>query len=370
MMRSIVVVLLLASIGRAQGPIDPKISLERLKEIVREARNKHKVPALAAAVVTSKGIHAMTWLGVRKNGATVEVTADDRWHLGSDTKAFTATLLAVLAEQGKIDMNATLPSVLPKLGATISADYKEITLSQVLRHRSGLPKDLANWWVIPTTGRLHDQRLQAIRRGLAMKPVAKPGMAYSYSNMNYVIAGAVAEEAGGAAWEDLIARHVLQPLGITSYGFGPPGKLGKMDQPLAHDKKGLPAEPTLKNDNPPVMGPSARLHLSLKDWAKFAQDQLKGARGEGKLLKPEGYKRLHSVEPGETYTPGGWITETSPGFLLLTHDGSNGGYYCSAALMPTLDIAVLVVCNQGPTAGESACRQAMVETIKATLTGK
>ncbi|MGL4554632.1 MAG: serine hydrolase, partial [Gemmataceae bacterium] len=94
MSRPVLVLLVLASLARAQAPVEPKISLERLKEIVREARNKNKVPAMAAAVVTGKGVHALTWLGVRKNGNPLGVTADDRWHLGSDTKAFTATLLA------------------------------------------------------------------------------------------------------------------------------------------------------------------------------------------------------------------------------------------------------------------------------------
>ncbi|MGL4553009.1 MAG: serine hydrolase domain-containing protein, partial [Gemmataceae bacterium] len=296
--------------------------------------------------------------------------ADDRWHLGSDTKAFTATLLAVLAERGKIDLDATVPEALPAVAAVVPPGYKEVTINQVLRHRAGLPDNLANWWAIPLTASPQEQRLQAVRRGLAMKPVHEPGTAYGYSNLGYVLAGAAAERAGGAAWEELLEKHVLKPLEITEYGFGPVGTVGKIDQPMAHDKKGRPVDPTPRADNPPVMGPSARLHLSMKDWAKFAQDQLKGARGAGKLLKPEGYKRLHGFEKGETYTPGGWIVDTSAGFVVLTHDGSNGGYYCSAALMPAVDIAVLVACNQGAKAGESACKEAVVAAIKASLTGK
>lgn len=370
MSRPVMVVLLLASLARGQGPIEPRISLDRLKEIVSQARNKHKVPAMAAAVVTSKGVHAMTWLGVRKNGVAVQVTAEDRWHLGSDTKAFTAVLLAVLAEQGKIDLDAPLPEALPALAPTIPAAYKEVTLNQTLRHRSGLPSNLPNWWAVPAAAGLTEQRLQAVKRGLAMKPAARPGAEYSYSNLGYVLAGAAAERAGGGTWEQLLEKHVLKPLDITDFGFGAAGTVGKVEQPLLHDKKGKPVEPSLKADNPPVMGPAGRLHLSLKDWARFAQDQLAGARGKGKLLKPEGYRRLHTAEKGETYTPGGWILETSAGFPLLTHDGSNGGGYVSAALMPTLDVAVLVVCNQGPKAGESACKEAMLATLRATLSGK
>jgi CubicO group peptidase (beta-lactamase class C family) len=367
MSRCVMVALLLASLARAQGPIAPRISLDRLKEIVGDARKKHKVPAMAAAVVTSKGIHAMTWLGVRKNGVAVGVTEDDKWHLGSDTKAFTAMLLAVLAEQGKLDLDDPLAKA---LGVTVPAAYKEVTLSQVMRHRGGLPHNLTNWWSISTTDKLHAQRMQAVKRGLALKSAAKPGEETLYSNLGYIALGAAAERAGGGTWEELVEKHVLKPLEIKDFGYGAAGTVGKIDQPLLHDPKGKPGEPTLKADNPPVMGPAGRLHMSLKDWAKFAQDQLAGAQGKGKLLKPEGYKKLHAPEAGDTYTLGGWYFEKADGFPVLINQGSNGGGYASAALMPTLDIGVLVVCNQGPKPGEAACKEAMMAAIRAALTGK
>jgi hypothetical protein len=136
---------------------------------------------------------------------------------------------------------------------------------------------------------------------------------------------------------------------------------------LAHDGKGKAIEPGPRADNPPVMGPSGRLHMSLQDWALFMQDHLAGAKGKGKLLKPEGYKKLHSVLKDETYPLGAWAYENSGGTVVLTHDGSNGGFYCSAVMLPGVDVAVLVVCNQGPKQGEAAVRQAVVAALKASV---
>jgi CubicO group peptidase (beta-lactamase class C family) len=202
---------------------------------------------------------------------------------------------------------------------------------------------------------------------LALEPTVTPGEKYSYSNLGYVLAGAAAEQAMGDDWETLLDRHVLRPLDIRTAGFGPPGTAGKLDQPLAHDGKGKAIEPGPRADNPPVMGPSGRLHMSLQDWALFMQDHLAGAKGKGKLLKPEGYKKLHSVLKDETYTLGAWAYENSGGTVVLTHDGSNGGFYCSAVMLPGVDVAVLVVCNQGPKQGEAAVRQAVVAALKASV---
>jgi len=346
---------------------EPRISLKQLNQILSDAKSKHKVPGMAAAVVTSRGVHALTWIGTRKAGTPSPIMQNDLWHLGSDTKAFTATLLGVLHDQGKIDWDAKFVDLFPKIKSSIREEYKDMTLSHALRHRSGLPSNLKDWWIIPTTGPLMQQRMQALKRGLALEPAVPPGEKYSYSNLGYVLAGAAAEQAMGEDWETLMERQVFRPLGIRSAGFGSPGTPGKLDQPLAHDGKGKAIEPGPRADNPPVMGPAARLHLSLGDWALFAQDHLAGARGKGKLLKPETYQKLHRVLKEETYTMGGWAYENEGGTVVLTHDGSNGGFYCSAALLPQLDLGVLVVCNQGPKAGEAAVRQAILAALKASV---
>src|SRR4051794_13211792 len=288
MWRGLLVMLVLTGAARAQA-VAPKMTAARIKTILEALQKKHRVPAMAAAVVTPDGIHSWSIVGVRKIGTRIPVEEHDRWHLGSDTKAFTATLLAILAEKGKIDFDVTMAKAFPALAKDMKADYRDVTLDQVLRHRAGLPSNLSNWWAISTTLPIRTQRTQAARRGLGMKPVSEPGKKYAYSNLGYVIAGAIAGKAMDEPWEKLVEAHVLKPLAIKEVGYGPPGTPGKIDQPVLHDGKGRPAEVNLKADNPPVMGPAGRLNMSLADWAKFIQEHLKGAKGKGKLLKAEAY---------------------------------------------------------------------------------
>src|SRR5262249_52466839 len=143
---------------------------------------------------------------------------------------------------------------------------------------------------------------------------------------------------------------------------------GKVDQPVQHMANGKPVEPIVNNDNPPVVGPAARLHLSLGDWAKFAADQLKGAAGKDGLVKAATYKLLHEApfKEQDAYTPGAWIAKKYPLGVILNHDGSNSVNYCTAALIPSKDVAFLVVTNQGGEVATKACQLALEEVIKMT----
>ncbi|MGZ8300996.1 MAG: serine hydrolase domain-containing protein, partial [Rhodoplanes sp.] len=104
---------------------------------LEKVRAKHGLPALAAAVVKDGAIIAAGAVGVRAHGTAVKVTIEDRFHLGSDTKAMTATLAAMLVEEGKLRWDSTIgevlggdvPGINPKLGA--------VTLEQLLSHSSG-----------------------------------------------------------------------------------------------------------------------------------------------------------------------------------------------------------------------------------------
>src|SRR5262249_8361147 len=96
-------------------PPEVTITRKALTEMLETTRSRIGVPALGAAIVTSKGLHAVSVVGVRKAGTKIKATEDDLWHLGSDSKAFTAMLLALLAEKGAIDLETPLEKAFPKM---------------------------------------------------------------------------------------------------------------------------------------------------------------------------------------------------------------------------------------------------------------
>ena len=331
-----------------------------LAALLRPLLEKHGVPALAAAVVTDAGWERCGAVGARKRGAEEQVTADDLWHLGSDTKAMTATLVGLLVEEGALAWDTRVAEVLPELAASFHPDVKEVAVRQLLAHRGGVRANL-NWGAITKAGgTLSEQRLRAVREGLSERPESPSGTRTLYSNLGYVIVGAVIERKTGRTWEEALAARVFNPLGMTRAGFGGTGTPGQLDQPWGHTDKG---RPVAKNgpdmDNPPVLGPAGRVHCSLRDWSLFVADQLRGAQGQDGLLKAETYRVLHTpVAGGELAL--GWAVCERPwgGGTVLTHSGCNTMNYAVAWLAPKRDFAVLVCCNQGDDAAEKACDQA------------
>ena len=322
-------------------------------------REQYGLPALGGAIVDSGGVRAKAVVGVRKRGLDAAATVDDLWHMGSDTKAMTATMIASLVEQGRLSWDATLAGVFPEL--RLPATAGAITLLQLLSHRAGLPHD-ADWDRISHAGSLIHQRRVAVARLDSVKFLSSPGTEYHYSNWGYVVAGAMAEQATGQTYEELMKAIVFDPLHMESVGYGAAGTPGETDQPWAHTAGGEPTQ----GDNPLVMAPAGCVHCSLDDWGRFIADQLRGDEGKPALLKPESYSRLHSAPFGGDYAMG-WLVADRPwgGGRVLTHTGSNTMNMAVVWMAPARDFAVLVVCNQGER--DKACDDAAWKLIQLHL---
>jgi CubicO group peptidase (beta-lactamase class C family) len=340
--------------------------IKDLRGSLEPIRLEHRLPALGAAVVTGQGLQGIGVAGVRKTGTDVPATADDLWHLGSDTKAMTAFLIAALVEQGKLRWETTVGETFPELAApAASPQFKTITLRQLLTHRSGLPANIP-WGLIPRSQPIREQRLAAVKAASLAKFDSEPGAKFLYSNLGYVVAGAMAEQAAGDSWEALMIKTVFEPLGMKSAGFGGVGTPGQVDQPWGHGADGQPVKDNGPDaDNPPVMGPAGTVHCALADWAKFIADLLRGARGEKGLLKPDTYTILLTPPPGGDYAFGWGVADRDwGGGKVLVHSGSNTMNLAVAWVAPLRDFAALIVTNQGPPLSVKACDEAASALIR------
>ena len=120
----------------------PKDGDANIAAILEPIRKKHKVPAICAAVVNCDGLVAVGAVGVRKIETDIPVTIHDSWHLGSDTKVMTATLIGRLVEQGKLQWRSTLADIFPEMVSSMNDETKSITLLHILSHRAGFPRNL------------------------------------------------------------------------------------------------------------------------------------------------------------------------------------------------------------------------------------
>lgn len=338
---------------------------------------KYQLPAVAAAVVKDGKVIAAGAVGNRRAGTKSPVTLDDKFHLGSDTKAMTALLAAMAVEEGKLKWTTTVGEAFPEFADKMDAGLKGVTLERLLSHTSGVPADNDAFMKLIEKSLSQDGNLDEIRRWMVgewapEKLAAKPGTAFAYANMNYVIAGAMIEKALGKTWEELITDRVFAPLELKTAGLGCQASLGRVDAPLGHTTengklKALLAGPD--GDAPPALGPAGTAHMSVLDFARWAGWSAgRGKRGPN-LVKPEMMAKLQTPvietpeKKGAAGTPtrrGGYALgwgEIRPEWApnpLVHHAGSNGKNLAGVWLDPARDLAVVVVMNvSGPKADEA-----------------
>ena len=343
-----------------------------LNSILEPIRQTYDLPALAGAIVTSKSLVAVGAAGVRKYGTKIPVTINDQFHLGSDTKAMTATIIAMMVETRRLDWKTTLAAALPELAANMDPAYRQVTLEQLLSHRAGFTAEswprgstIADMQHLPGSPR--EQRWAYVQMILKESPEVAPGTKYLYSNRSYAIAGVIAEKTADQPWEDLMRRRIFEPLGMESCGLGAMGTPGKLDQPLQHTVfLGVhrAIEPGPLVDNPAVIAPAGTVHCSVIDWAKFVQAHLRGDEGFGGILQPATFKKLHTPPYGD-YAFGWLVVDRAwAGGKALTHAGSNTQNYALVWMAPLKDFAVLVMTNQGGDKAAKACDDAATALIQ------
>jgi CubicO group peptidase (beta-lactamase class C family) len=337
------------------GP-DRKLAVE-----LRRVRSKHGVPGMGAAIVAGRQI-IIAVAGRRRVDRDPPLVAEDEFHLGSDTKAMTASLVARLVDRGLLRWNETLEEALPEIAPRMDPGFRAVTLDMLMRHIAGLPTGGA--FTPEFTAGFDDehwpiakQRAWMAERFLSRPPKEKPRTRFAYSNYGYLILGHVVERATGRTWEELVRDEVFVPLGMTRCGFGPAATAARPNGAWGHDVKDGAYVPT-EEDNPPLIGPAGTVHCSLAAWAKFAAAHA-GAGPEG-WLTPASLNHLHegvtlAGSPVKDIALGWGVTRTDP--PRLTHSGSNGYNDAEIVVIPRLHSAVLVTCNAGDERAGAAARE-------------
>lgn len=326
-------------------------------------------PALAGMIVTRAGVEWSGVRGVRRAGDEEAATLQDRWHLGSNTKAMTAALYARLVEQGRARWDMTLKDAFP--GVAADAGWDGATVEALMSHRAGLldASVIGREWLMTARAdprSLPEQRADIAARALTAPP-AGPRGAFAYGNANYIVAGAAIEAITGRSWEDMMRDELFAPLSITSGGFGPPPLPNAVGHRVVGEQR-IPMDPSHPGaDNPLALGPAGTAHMALADYARFLGVFLNDGAG---LLGSDSLARLTAPAPGEGrgYALGWgvseqpWAGENGHGPSsgpssgpMLAHEGTNTMWHAFVAVAPRRGLAFVAVANDFA-AGSTACQ--------------
>lgn len=344
-------------------------SMTDLTYTLEPLRQKFDLPALAAAVCRGGTVVAASATGVRAQGSDIKVTLDDRFHLGSDTKAMTATLCGMAVEESRLRWASTIGEVLGPEVPGLHPGLAAVTLEQLLSHCGGAPTDSEQLEAVYFNAdtfsyNLPELRLRAVRAIKSQAPISRPGKQFHYSNMGYVIAGAMLEKVTGMSWEEYITRRLFEPLRLSTAGLGPQATTGRIDAPVGHrlaaDGTATPMLWSTPADNPPVLGPAGVAHMSVVDFATWAGWNAGRGRRPPALVTPDTLARIHRPHvntgklanprpgtPGEGKYALGWgVAKMSWARRpLLLHNGSNQMNLAKIVVDTQEDLGLVAVTN-------------------------
>jgi CubicO group peptidase (beta-lactamase class C family) len=344
---------------------------DALEAQVEQALSGTETPAMAVLIIRDGQIADQAVHGVRRNDQDALASEDDIWLLGSTSKVMTVALIARLVEQRVLSWDTPLKSMLPELADSMDAAYQNLTLVQLLSHRSGMPENPRDHAFVESffvdQRPLPEQRLAFASGALKDAPELPPDSEFSYSNSGFVIAAVIAERVSKTSFEALMQREVFGPLHMETAGFGPV----PAGQPLGH-RGGKPVTWALTHydDGVPLMfAPAGNMHMSLRDWARFCLDQLAGARGAGKLLSADSYRLMQTAQPNSPSGLDWGVQDSIAGRQgpVLVHGGSDGNSLTWVALFPGSANGVLVVANAAEDMGADRASRALLGPLFASL---
>lgn len=307
-------------------------------------RKVYHIPELAYAVINSNTVLDIAFLGHHSVNLPDTATANDRFHIGSNTKAMTAFIIAEYVEKNKLEWNTKFFDLFPGWKPNSNPSYYNITLQDLLSHRAGIqPFTDDGDSILSFTGSKKEKRMLFGKYVLTLDPV-KPDsvLHYNYSNAGYTLATLMVEKVSGKSWEELVLKVFNNDLKIDTK-FSWPENLSKKDTwgHVAEGDKLVPV-PSDTDYHLDFTEPAGDINLSLPDYIKFVQLNIDGLKGNNNYLKKDTYYFIHK---GISNYSMGWANIYENGEEFSSHSGTAGTYFSLVAIDRKRYIGYIIFAN-------------------------
>jgi CubicO group peptidase (beta-lactamase class C family) len=362
-LRSAIIGILTVTVAFAAQPE----ALRDFDAYVTRVLQEFNVPGVAVAIVKDGEVVLEQGFGVRKIGEPARVDAHTRFAIASNTKAFTAAAFAMLMDEGKLKWDDRVIQHLPWFQMADPYVTREMTVRDLLVHRSGLALGAGDLLFWPATTYTSEEVIERLRH-VPLETSFRS--AYAYDNILYGAAGLTIERVSGKKWGDFMRERIFEPLGMNETTPGPVIPTAINNVATGHalfDFKDLkPVEPMAWDNNPAAGG----IYSSVHDLTKWMRLQLDGGRwgaaaegAERRLFKAARQKEMWSVvtpipisEPSvpalSAVRPNflgyghGWVLADYRGRRLVYHTGGWPGMVSRLTLVPELKLGIVVLTNQ------------------------
>lgn len=292
---------------------DPK----PIDEVVEKALKEFQAPGAAVVVVKDGSVVYLKGFGVREKGKEEKVTPDTVFPIASCSKAFTATLLAMLADDGKLKWDDKVRDHLDYFRLSDELADRDVTLRDLLCHRTGMPRHDMLWAGLNTA-----DPAEVIKRWGKAPPSTSFRSKWEYANVPFTTAGLIAGSIEKGTWADAVKKRIFAPLGMKSSSGTWKEGFSRPDHATAHYYGLDKSVSAVKWDEIDHAGGAGCVNSSARDMAAWLQFQLNGGKFDGRrfvteralkethtsqmLLIPEGRSRSTSLRSSRGSRATGW----------------------------------------------------------------
>jgi CubicO group peptidase (beta-lactamase class C family) len=372
-MRSLVLVLALcaAPAPARAAEFDPK----PIAAAVEKMLDATGAPGCAVAVVRDGEVVYLQGFGVREKGKPEKVTPDTVFPIASCSKAFTATALAALADDGKLRWDDKVRDHLDSFRLADELADRDVTVRDLLCHRTGMPRHDVLW-----AGRDTDTA-EVIRRWGQARPSTSFRSKWEYANVPFTAAGVVAGRLDGSDWAGAVKTRILQPLGMDHSSCTWKEGTAAPDHATPH-YYGLDGSVSpIEWDRIDHAGGAGCVNSTARDMAAWLRFQLAGGKFDGRrLLRERTLKETHTPQmllipdgPFAVYFPPhvtrfasyglGWFVHDYRGVTCVSHGGTLTGFRAQCVLVPEKKVGVVVLCNLRPSFVCEAVSKAALDAL-------
>ncbi|MEP6924579.1 MAG: serine hydrolase [Pyrinomonadaceae bacterium] len=316
-----------------------------------------EIPGVAIAVVIDDKIVFAKGYGVKELGKPDKIDEHTIFGVASNSKAFTAAALAMLVDEGKLSWDDKVTKYLPEFELSDPYVTREITIRDLLTHRSGLPAyggDIL-WWGGDYS------RDEIIRRVRFVKPQSSFRSRYAYQNIPFITAGKIVEQVSGKTWEQFVRERIFAPLGMneTTTSITEIKTTNKTTPHFRDIESGKVIPIAWRNLD--AGAPAAGINSNVLDMAKWLRLQINEGKFIGKqLISEKQMREMHSPQMLIPFSnPAdqpklksnfraygfGWNLREYAGYKMVTHGGWTDGQLTQTAFLPEKKLGVVVLSN-------------------------
>lgn len=342
------------------------INVESLRGMIAEELKAWDQPSISVGIVKDGKVELAEGFGYANMDKQVKPDPDTLYQIGSCSKAFTAAAVAILVDRGILEWDKPVVSYMPWLRFKEPFTTANVTVRDLLCHRTGLPRHDAYWIDGPCTRKEMVENLRNMQPGWSFRSH------WCYQNTCLVAAGMLVEEMTGKTWEEFVKEEIFEPLGMTRSTFyvdaieADANHATPYDRPTPVEMKGIREIPFLKSDREDMAkgigapyGPAGSIVSTVNDMLKWVQFNLNNGKvGDKQLISEAAMKEMHKAnmlmsEPllmpckeMDFFSYGmGWFVETYRGHVMVEHGGNINGFSALVTMIPDQKLGVVTLTN-------------------------